>query len=211
MSIRFPLRFTIGLTTLAMISGGLLFSHPASGQSTPLDGTYDNRASLNDSSGTNAQGLLSVNIASGNNNQQLQAVVIVEGNSSLATPSIRQRLDKASGGGGASAAYLGANAFNGAKGLIGINVSAGNDNQEANLALIGIGTNGSAATDALLSQTRASTENSQPENGVSPKTDSAKVEPSAFGNSQGLLQVNLIAGERNSSANVFALTMSAGG
>ena len=194
-----------------MVSGGLLFSHPASGQSTPLDSAYDDRATLNASSGTNAQGLFSVNIASGNNNQQLQAVVIVEGNSSLAAPNIRQRLDKASSGGGASTAYLGADAFSGAKGLIGINVSAGNDNQEANLALIGIGTNGSAATDALLSQTRASTENSQPRNGASPKIDSAKVEPSAFGNSQGLLQVNLIAGERNSSANVFALTMSAGG
>ncbi|MGH7485620.1 MAG: hypothetical protein ACREMY_08470, partial [bacterium] len=61
----------------------------------------------------------------------------------------------------------------------------------------------------VLSQTRASQEPA----GYQDDPDLAKnadIGPQAFAGSSGLVQVNLTAGERNSSANLFALSITEG-
>ena len=170
-----------------------------------------NRASISAGSGANLHGVLSVNIASGGNNQQIGSVVIANGATANSGATITQRLVSSARGSSPASATIGANAFSGARGLISINVAAGNDNQEANIAVVGAAFNGSAASDAVLAQTRASSIDNASGAVAAHGSDEAAVAPSAFSNSQGLLQVNVIAGERNSSANIFALTVSAGG
>ena len=92
-----------------------------------------------------------------------------------------------------------------------ITITAGTQNQSANLAALAIGQNG-ALSDQMLSQTRAPT---GPSGGTAPATtgpnDIIAIDDDAFGRGSGLLQANLIGGERNSSANTFSLTVTAGG
>ena len=209
----FPRRAAIGTLVLAAIVGGLATARPAYGQALQSPGidAQSNQATISAGSGSKANGVLSMNIASGDNNQQIGAVVVASGGSSQAEAGVSQRLLSSSRSTLPASAAIGDDAFAGARGLISINVAAGNDNQEANVAVLGAGFDGPAASDALLAQTRASTDSDQSKKVPARGSDAAAIAPSAFGNSQGLLQVNLIAGERNSSANIFALTMSAGG
>ena len=208
-----PRRVACGILVLAAVVGTLSSAHPAHGQGVPSIGgsVQSNRASISAGSGANLHGVLSVNIASGGNNQQIGSVVIANGATANSGATITQRLVSSARGSSPASATIGANAFSGARGLISINVAAGNDNQEANIAVVGAAFNGSAASDAVLAQTRASSIDNASGAVAAHGSDEAAVAPSAFSNSQGLLQVNVIAGERNSSANIFALTVSAGG
>ena len=69
-----------------------------------------------------------------------------------------------------------------------------------------------AVSDLMLAQARAPTEPSGPSaQSLDPRNDSVIVDDTALGGNSGLVQINLIGGERNSSANTFALNVSAGG
>ena len=67
-------------------------------------------------------------------------------------------------------------------------------------------------SDQLLEQTRAPIEpkGGSPE-GALPSNDRIAIGDTAFGNGNGLIQVNLIGGEGNSSANTFALSIASDG
>jgi len=98
-------------------------------------------------------------------------------------------------------------AFAGTNGLTSINITAGSQNQMANLALLAIGNSG-AMSDQLLEQSRAPIEptGGNPE-GALPANDRIAIGETAFGEGSGLIQVNLIGGEGNTSANTFALSI----
>jgi|GEM_PF-727357 len=99
-------------------------------------------------------------------------------------------------------------AFAGASGVIAVNVAAGADNQQANVAAIAIGIRGPAAADALLSQTRAAPEPEGAQDESTPRGDIATdLGDGAFAGASGLVQLSLLGGERNSSANTFALSV----
>jgi hypothetical protein len=156
------------------------------------------------------EGRIAVNIASGNGNQQLGTLVVANGQMAAGASAVHQHQGGTSGD-GATFAVIESGAFAGMRGAISVNVAAGSANQEANIAIIATGLEGRTASDLLLSQTRSS---AQPVGGPiqpSAPNDVAKLAPDAFEGSQGLIQVNLIGGERNSSANTFALNVSAGG
>lgn len=178
----------------------------ASGAAIPITAQAD----IGPSSNSGNRGVLGVNIASGNNNQQAGAIVIAEGHAALSSGAVVQFLDSPNSGGSASAASIGDGAFSAGNGLASVNVAAGNDNQQANLALFGLGTS-LATSDALLAQVRGAPEIENNQTVANRHDDTAVLAPSAFGDSRGLMQVNLTAGERNSSANIFTLTVSAGG
>jgi hypothetical protein len=91
--------------------------------------------------------------------------------------------------------------------MIAVNLAAGSDNQQANLAIVAIGLEGRAATDAMLSQTRASSEPGGDLKVAAVGNYATDISPGAFAGSSGLVQVSLVGGERNTSANVFALTV----
>jgi hypothetical protein len=80
---------------------------------------------------------------------------------------------------------------------------------QANVLAIATGIEGQTLALDALAQSRASTE--PPGDPDSPTdTETAVIGPQAFTDASGLVQVNLSAGERNSSANLFALTLPGG-
>ena len=94
-------------------------------------------------------------------------------------------------------------------GAIAVNGAAGSGNQQANLAAIGIGIEGPVVSLEALSQTRSSQQPAGYQNDPD-VTKAAEIGPDAFAQSSGVLQVNLTAGRDNSSANLFALSITEG-
>lgn len=157
-------------------------------------------------------GAVSVNAAAGNNNQQANAAVIAVGGMSLGTALVVQATDNADDGrSSVKSAAIEEGAFAGSNGLLRVNMAAGSDNQQANLAVIAIGIEGRAVTDTMLSQTRASQQPMDESVESTVPEIATGIGAGAFGNSSGLVQVSLVGGERNTSANTFALTVQGSG
>ncbi len=171
-------------------------------------------AAITSSAFADTQGRVAVNLAAGDFNQQANALAIANAPTALAGVIIGQSLGKndlATGDGSetAASARIADGAFANAAGAISVNVAAGSENQQANAAAIATGLEGQTLAVAALEQSRAPTE---PEGDAvqadAPRT--AEVSATAFENASGLVQTNLTAGERNSSANSFALTLPGG-
>ncbi|QDP18495.1 hypothetical protein [Sphingomonas xanthus] len=159
----------------------------------------------------NSQGRIAVNVASGNGNQQASSAVIAVGTTGIGSNGVDQHSSSRNSLTGPTHAEIQAGALSGLQGMISINVAAGNDNQEANLAVVALALGGSALTNTMLSQTRAEAPQKVGQDAPSRGADSAMLSPDALTGSHGLIQINLVAGERNSSANTFALNVSGGG
>ena len=88
------------------------------------------------------------------------------------------------------------------------NVAAGNANQQANVAGIAIGLEGQTLTTAMLSQSRASlAKTDASDDDQAPSDHATHIGDGAFEASSGLVQLNLAAGDNNTSANVFGLSI----
>lgn len=159
---------------------------------------------------TGASGRIAVNVTAGSSNQQINAAVATLGDISSGIASVHQRMAGSDSGDRSTRIVLEGNAFAESSGIVGINAAAGVQNQMANVAILSIGRIG-AISDELLEQSRASTEPSGSSGGTGDRNDTVAVGNGAFRDSSGLVQVNLIGGERNSSANTFVLNVSAGG
>lgn len=157
-----------------------------------------------------ASGRIAVNAAAGSSNQQVNAAVATLGEVSSGLARVHQRMVGSDSGDRSTRIVLEGNAFAQSSGMVGINAAAGTQNQLANVAILSIGRIG-AISDELLEQSRASTEPSGSSGGTGDRNDTIAVGNNAFRDSSGLVQVNLIGGERNSSANTFVLNVLAGG
>ena len=152
-----------------------------------------------------------VNVAAGNTNQQANAALIASGDFATGFATIVQKTDDARDSDGALSATIAADSFAGSSGWLAVNGAAGSGNQQANLAVIALGTTGAAMSDTALSQSRASHgPTGGPEPAAGSNERSVAIGDGAFANSSGLVQVSLIGGDRNSSANIFALSGSTG-
>lgn len=152
-------------------------------------------------------GVATVNGASGINNQQVNAGIIANGGSALAMGSVFQTTQSLGDAGGQTArTSLAADSFAGSNGWIAVNGAAGAGNQQANLAIMALGGEGMAVSDATLASTRAS-QVPMGENGATAETPSRSVAvgSGAFRGSSGIVQLSLIGGDRNTTANSFAL------
>lgn len=148
-----------------------------------------------------------INLASGVSNQELNSAVVALGDAALATGVAVQDLKNSGTTGGDALAAITGSALAGSSGMIAVNVTAGHDNQLANLAVVAIGIEVAAVSEATLAQSRAS---QQPNGSPDPSPQNSHVadlSAQAFFGSSGLVQSNLIGGERNSSSNSFALTV----
>lgn len=156
-------------------------------------------------------GRAAVNAAAGNFNQQANVAVIAIGDTALSSGLIAQITDaEAETPSASKSATIAGTAFANSSGLIAVNVTAGSANQQANLAVIGIGIEGMVVTDLTLSQARASQSPSgQSDETIAPEIVTG-ISSGAFAGSAGLVQVSLVGGERNSSANTFVLNASGG-
>lgn len=160
--------------------------------------------------GGNVDGRLAVNIASGSGNQEVNDAVIAIGDIALGGSPVQQLITGGDESDRITKISVQENAFSNISGLASINIAAGTKNQAANLAALAIGNNG-ALTDQLLSQSRASINPSGSTGGTDIPNDQIEIGDDSFRDVSGLIQVNLIGGERNSSANTFSLNVSAGG
>ena len=157
-------------------------------------------------------GVATINVAAGNGNQQVNAGVISSSaDLARALASVVQSTGDSPDSTGKLVATVAADSFANSHGWLAINGTAGSGNQQANLAIIAFGTNGAALSDTVLSQARAPHEpTAGPEIEAAAHDRSVAIGGGAFANSSGLVQVNLIGGDRNSSANILTLSASAG-
>ncbi|AZI35482.1 hypothetical protein NT2_09_00280 [Caenibius tardaugens NBRC 16725] len=151
-------------------------------------------------------GRLAVNLASGIGNQQINGAVIAMGETALASGVAAQMMLGTDDSDRATRIALEGDAFSRVSGMASINITAGAHNQSANLAVLSLG-NQEALSDQLLSQSRASIEPSGSTGGTGDRNDTIEIGGNTFRDNSGLIQVNLIGGERNSSANVFVLSV----
>ncbi|MBC8117203.1 MAG: hypothetical protein H7062_22640 [Candidatus Saccharimonas sp.] len=168
-----------------------------------------------------ASGRIAVNVAAGTLNQQANAAVLSESENALLANIVQQHLigntvctfaaGECASDANVQKATIADGAFTGVSGAIAVNGAAGVENQQANLASFGIanGIDSRVIALTMLSQVRASTEPAgDPDAPAAEKA--ADISSQAFTDASGLVQINLTAGERNSSANLFALTITGG-
>ncbi len=157
--------------------------------------------------GSAVTGAATVNSASGVNNQQANAGLIASGDAATTAAIITQVMTETAGAGDRNAHIaVAAGAFAGSHGWLAVNGAAGANNQQINLAIVAQGIEGLVASDTMLAQTRSSTlptgekgtANDGPERSVA-------IGNGAFANSSGIIQLSLIGGDRNTTANSFAL------
>jgi hypothetical protein len=157
-----------------------------------------------------SEGRVGVNAAAGDLNQQVNSAALAIGDTAIATNVVTQHLgDNTVSESDAQSATITGTAFSNSHGAIAVNGVAGSENQQANLAAISIGIEGTAVSLDMLSQTRSS----QQPAGFQNEPDSAahaEIGPDAFAQSSGLLQVILTAGDDNKVANLFALSITEG-
>lgn len=156
-------------------------------------------------------GVVAANVAAGNANQQANVGVVAVGLNGHAIGVVAQALTNPpiAPAGGAQAG-IADNAFAGSSGWMAANIAAGSANQQANVAGIAIGLEGQALTTAMLSQSRASLAKTEASGKDQTPSDYAtRIGDGAFEASSGLVQLNLAAGDNNTSANVFGLSIAA--
>ena len=183
---------------------------PAAAQ-TQMPGASQDSILVEVGQGSDNAGRVAINIASGSNNQQAAAATIALGEIAAQSIAVRQTILPADLTDRATRIVIGPGAFSNNSGMVSLNLAAGNQNQAANLAALAISNTG-AVSDLMLAQASAPTEPSgASDQGLTGRNDSVVVDDTALSGNSGLVQMNLIGGERNSSANTFALNLSGGG
>ncbi len=156
-------------------------------------------------------GRVAVNIVSGDGNQQLGSATLAIGDIAITGQSVGQLMVTANTGDRSTAIMIGANALSNNSGMVSLNITAGAHNQSANLATLALGNSG-VISDQMLAQSSAPTDPTGPSvQALQTSNDTIDIDDAAFARNSGLVQMNVVGGERNSSANTFALNISAGG
>ena len=155
-----------------------------------------------------SEGRVGVNAAAGQLNEQVNSGVIAKGDTAVLSNVVHQHIgENTVSESDAQSATISGTAFSDSQGAVAVNGVAGTQNQQANLLSIGIG--GNVASLEMLSQTRSSQEPAGYQNEPD-LTTHAEIGPHAFEGSEAIVQVNLTAGRDNTSANLFALSITEG-
>lgn len=156
-------------------------------------------------------GARQINIAAGANNQQANIAAFASGDTAIATGAVAQKLEPVAIDPARSAsAIVAEGAFASSHGLTAVNIAAGSNNQQANMAVVAFGLEGRVAADAILGRTRASLEPEGLTDDAAAPNYAAEIAPGTFRDSSGIAQVSLIGGTGNSSANIAVLTIEVG-
>ncbi|MBD9459668.1 adhesin [Pseudomonas sp. PDM05] len=164
----------------------------------------DNSAVINNS-GTDYTGNLSVNQAAGNQQQQANNRAITLGGQA-STLNIQRTDGSVDPSTNAKAAIQG-NSFTNGNGVLGVNQSAGANNQQVNAVRISVNPAPQSIDDSVLVQQNTTT--LATDSGLTPTTGSRQVVTSdqAFTGSRGVIQVNQSAGVGNRVANTLGITI----
>mgnify|MGYP003599563015 FL=1 len=162
----------------------------------------NNQADLN-ASGAHYTGNLMINQASGTQQQQVNSRAIAIGNQAQSTAGVTQQLTGQADPAMNARASIGGDSFSQGSGLLGVNQSAGANNQMVNAVRVAVGAGPQSIDDNALSQQNVAL---QPNSGAgSLNTGSRQVVTSdqAFTGSRGVVQVNQSAGVGNRMANTL--------
>jgi hypothetical protein len=163
-----------------------------------------NNANIQDA-GVQYKGNLNVNQAAGDQQQQTNVRAIAIGTNASATTSVQQKINTPANPSMNATATIGGTSFSNGNGVLGVNQSAGANNQMANAARISISAGPQSVDDSALSQQNVAL---LPNSGATgSQTGSRQVVTSdqAFTGSRGIIQVNQSAGVGNRMANTLSI------
>jgi hypothetical protein len=162
----------------------------------------DNNAEINNS-GANYHGNVTINQAAGDQQQQVNIRAIAIGTEAKASTSVTQKINTPADPSLNAKAVIGGNSFSNGSGVIGINQSAGANNQMVNTVRVGISAQPQGMDDSALSQQNVAL---VPNSGTAtPASGSRQIVTSdqAFTGSRGVVQLNQSAGVGNRMANTL--------
>jgi len=164
----------------------------------------NNNANIQDA-GVRYKGNFNVNQAAGDQQQQTNVRAIAIGTEASATTIVNQRLNTPANPSMNATATIGGAAFSNGNGVLGVNQSAGANNQMANVMRISISAAPQAVDDSALSQQNVALLPSSGATGTSPGSRQVTTSDQAFTGRRGVIQVNQSAGVGNRMANTLSI------
>ncbi|MDR6961947.1 hypothetical protein J2W43_005967 [Pseudomonas brassicacearum] len=161
-------------------------------------------ANLQDS-GSHYTGNFNINQAAGDQTQQTNTRAIAIGTQAHATTNVQQRLDTQANPSMNATARIGGNAFTNGNGVLGVNQSAGANNQMANVMRVGISAQPQSIDDSALSQQNVALLPNSGATGAPTGSRQVVTSDQAFTGSRGVIQVNQSAGVGNRMANTLSI------
>ncbi|NUT87239.1 adhesin [Pseudomonas corrugata] len=161
-------------------------------------------ANLQDS-GSHYTGNFNVNQAAGDRTQQTNTRAIAIGTEAQATTYVRQRLDAPADSSMNATARIGGSSFSNGNGVLGVNQSAGANNQMANAMRVGISAQPQSIDDSALSQQNVALLPNSGATGAPTGSRQVVTSDQAFTGSRGVIQVNQSAGVGNRMANTLSI------
>lgn len=163
-----------------------------------------NSANIQDS-GMQYRGNFNVNQAAGDQMQQANTKAIAIGTESQASTRVIQRIDTPADRSMNATANIGGNSFSNGNGILGVNQSAGANNQMANVTRVSISAAPQSIDDSALSQQNVALLPSSGATGTSIGSRQVTTSDQAFTGSRGVIQVNQSAGVGNRMANTLSI------
>ncbi|MEB0046757.1 MULTISPECIES: adhesin [unclassified Pseudomonas] len=163
----------------------------------------DNANLLN--SGAQYNGNFSLNQAAGDQSQQANVRAIATGTNASATTSVIQKINTAANPSVNATATIGGTSFINGNGALGVNQSAGANNQMANAMRISVGAAPQSVDDSALSQQNVALSPSSGATDASKGSRQVAISDQAFTGSRGVIQVNQSAGVGNRMANTLSI------
>jgi hypothetical protein len=163
-----------------------------------------NNATLHNS-GANYKGNLMMNQAAGDQQQQINNRAIAIGSEASATGSITQKITTPADRSMNATSSIGGNSFSNGNGALGVNQSAGANNQMINAMRISVSAAPQSIDDSALSQQNVALLPSSGATGTSQGSRQVVTSDQAFTGSRGVIQVNQSAGVGNRMANTLSI------
>ncbi|UWF46779.1 adhesin [Pseudomonas sp. N3-W] len=156
-------------------------------------------------SGAQYSGNIGVNQAAGDQSQQTNARVIAIGKNASASTRVNQNINTPANSRMNATASISGNAFSNGSGVLGVNQSAGANNQMANVMRISVSTGPQSIDDSVLSQQNVTPSTSSGATDASNGSRQVTTSDQAFTGSRGVIQVNQSAGVGNQIANTLSI------
>jgi hypothetical protein len=161
-------------------------------------------ATLQDS-GSRYTGNFNINQTAGDRTQQTNTRAIAIGTDAQATTIVRQQLDTPANPSMNATTRIGGSSFSNGNGVLGVNQSAGANNQMANVMRVGISARPQSIDDSALSQQNVALSPNSGATGTPTGSRQVVTSDQAFTGSRGVIQVNQSAGVGNRMANTLSI------
>ncbi|SCX82638.1 MULTISPECIES: adhesin [unclassified Pseudomonas] len=191
-----PVLFLLALIMLSLLSSFTVFADSGV--------AVVSSANLQDS-GSHYTGNFNVNQAAGDQIQQTNTRAIAIGSHAQASTHVQQRVDTQAAPSMNATARIGGHSFSNGNGVLGVNQSAGANNQMANVMRVGISAHPQSMDDSALSQQNVALLPNSGATGAPTGSRQVVTSDQAFTGSRGVIQVNQSAGVGNRMANTLSI------